>query len=316
MIRCIFKRARPLAISGMSLVLASVTVFACLNPIGESYILEAVPVEGTPQEFFKAFTTHKDHAYWEDVQNQIEDRRKNHPDTYDRNNLAVALAHLGKNKEAIVILKELEKKRPGSYSAAANLGTAYELNGENENALHWIKEGVARNSDGHNGSEWLHVKILEAKLRLKEQRNWLATNTVLGADVASFGNSTETKTSVVDHLSQPKTLKEIESALVYQLHERLEFIKPPEPVVADLLTDLSTVFSITRTPEHSQVIYELAKSYGSTRTPVLIRPGAPKEEASSENKGFFGFGITTILLIGFGVLLVTFVGWRYFTRTA
>jgi hypothetical protein len=35
-------------------------------------------------------------------------------------------------KEAVAILEELEDKRPGFYFTAANLGTAYELSGENE----------------------------------------------------------------------------------------------------------------------------------------------------------------------------------------
>jgi hypothetical protein len=47
---------------------------------------------------------------------------------------------------------------------AANLGTALELLGNKEEALHWIREGIRRNPQSHEGTEWLHAKILEAKI--------------------------------------------------------------------------------------------------------------------------------------------------------
>jgi len=51
-----------------------------------------------------------------------------------------------------------------------DLGTAYELAGKNEPALRWIREGLRRNPNSHKGTEWLHVKILEAKIEQEKQR--------------------------------------------------------------------------------------------------------------------------------------------------
>ncbi len=66
-------------------------------------------------------------------------------DFTNRNDYAVALVYLGRYDEAISLLQRLEKETPGHYATAANLGTAYELSGNNELALKWIKEGIRRN---------------------------------------------------------------------------------------------------------------------------------------------------------------------------
>ena len=87
-------------------------------------------------------------------------------------------------KEAIELLEELEKKSPGQYAVAANLGTAYELNGDNRKALEWIKKGVERNPESHFGTEWLHVKILEAKIAIEQNPEWLSNHSVLETDFA------------------------------------------------------------------------------------------------------------------------------------
>src|SRR5262245_12116318 len=56
----------------------------------------------------------------------------------DRSDYSVALMYLGRNQEAVALLEQLEKEKPGEYFIAANLGTACELSGNNEEALRWI----------------------------------------------------------------------------------------------------------------------------------------------------------------------------------
>src|SRR5258708_17631923 len=82
----------------------------------------------------------------------------------ERSDYAVSLVYVGKTKEAVELLQALEKEQPGTYVVAANLGTALELLGSNEEALYWIREGLRRNPQSHEGTEWLHAKILEAKI--------------------------------------------------------------------------------------------------------------------------------------------------------
>ena len=70
----------------------------------------------------------------------------------DRSDYAIALMYLGRGQEAVELLQKLEKEQPGQYFVAANLGTAYELTGHNEEAAHWIEEGIRRNPESHEGS--------------------------------------------------------------------------------------------------------------------------------------------------------------------
>ena len=276
-------------------------VFACLNPVGTSLVSEPIWVDNpNVSAFFKDFTTHADKAYWSRTLAELKRRPKNMSDLEIRNNTAVALLHLGQLKEAIQILEKIERDKPGLYFTAANLGTAYELNGENQKALDWIKEGINRNADAHNATEWLHVKILEAKLAIEKHPDWLKTNSVLEVDF-SLG-----MTQATDHHGKKKSLQKVESALVYQLHERLEFIKPPEAVVADLLFDLSRVFSSTRSPEHAEAIRNLAQSYGVDHRPISMheKPEVEKIEHTGLDSKYFAYAglVTSSLIIAFVAL--------------
>ena len=87
----------------------------------------------------------------------------------ERNDYAVALMYLGRSSEAVELLKKLETENPGKYEIAANLGTAYELAGNNLEAHRWIKEGIQRNEESHFGTEWLHVENSRSQITTGER---------------------------------------------------------------------------------------------------------------------------------------------------
>ncbi len=274
-----------------TLFLFPFSAYACLNPIGQPFVGQKIEIEGvSASDFMKNFTTHKDSDYWEEIRKENAEQQKEHSFliTYS-NNLAVALVHLGQIKEAIKILEDLEKNVSGRYATATNLGTAYELNGENQKALDWIKEAINRNKESHLGTEWLHVKILEAKIAMEKDADWIQTHSVLGVDFDANPQNLPT-----DYLGQQKTLNETEEALIYQLHERLEFVKPPEIIVADLLADLSKVFALRKTPEYAEAVKNLSISYGGA-------PDRTKNSfATKVSKSYFlysSFGAIMILMI-------------------
>ena len=250
----------------LAILLQSPSAYACLQ--GEEGTLSTllvgkdVKVEGvSASDFAKSFVTHAHPGYWERVRSMAESKKPQH-----RNNMAVALIHLGRVAEAIPILEEVERQSPGLYLTAANLGTAYELVGDNRRALQWIREGVQRNPDSHEATEWLHVKILEAKLALESNPAWLSTNSVLGVDLSAQTDENRKHAPVMDHLGRTKSQAEVETALVYQLHERMEFVRPPDPVVADLLLALSNLMGRTRSEEHARLVRDLAYNYGAAQT--------------------------------------------------
>jgi tetratricopeptide (TPR) repeat protein len=157
-----------------------------------------------------------------------------------KNDLATTLVHTGEIAESVKLLEEIETEKPGLYSTAANLGTAYELSGDDRKALEWIRKGIERNPDAHEGSEWLHVRILEAKLALAEDKDWLKTNSITGV----VRTGLEITVTSVGNRGEKLALGQVKAALLYQLHERLQFVLPPDVLVGALLLDLGELVAM------------------------------------------------------------------------
>lgn len=252
--------------------LLSASAYPCLNDYGQAIVGRRIETEKlSAADFVRRLTEPVNKDFWLQRRFDAQSQLKHDVHYIWRNDLAVAFAHFGQPRKAIALLEEVERNRPGRYETAVNLGTAYELNGENAKALRWIVEGVRRNSESHLGTEWLHVKILEAKLALAKDPAWLREHTVLGADFGGEGKARRPERLPKDHLGQEKSLAQIEEALTYQLHERLEFVKSPDPLVADLLFDLGNVLALTRTMEHARAVYQLSLGYDPTHDDLVAQ---------------------------------------------
>ena len=166
---------------------------------------------------------------------------------------AVFLILDGNYKESIQTLLKEERVHNKSYEVAVNLGTAYELSGDNVSALKWIKEGINRNPDSHYGTEWLHVKILETKLKLQKDPTYLNNHHVINFERYAYEN--------------PR----YKEAILYQLRERMLFVKPKDPIVADLLFSYALANANDGGfLEYSREVLELAEEYGYPNTQELI----------------------------------------------
>jgi streptomycin 6-kinase len=53
--------------------------------------------------------------------------------------------------------------------------------------------------------------------------------------------------------------------ILYQMRERLQFVKPPEPVVGDILFDYANLLWYTD-PDSAKSVYGLAIPYGAPRS--------------------------------------------------
>ncbi len=173
----------------------------------------------------------------------------------ERNDYAVALMYLGRSNEAVALLQQLEAEKPGEYFVAANLGTAFELSGNNAEAMRWIREGIRRDATSHEGTEWLHVKILEAKIAQEKDPDYFKKHSVLDLDPAKITS----KVVIDDHTFTPDDLLK---ALHYQLIERMKFVKPPDAPVASLLFDYAAVEAATHTLETAKRLLEVSVLYG------------------------------------------------------
>lgn len=183
-----------------------------------------------------------------------------------RSDLALILLKLGESKHALSILQELIKKHPGEYNVAANLGTAYELNGMNDSALVYIKKAIKINPDSHQGSEWIHVKILEAKIKMEKDKGWLKRNSILGMDLK--GRVMKGERPKEEALDELMLLKK---QLAWQLTERVAFVAPSDPVVADLLFDLANLVALTAYLEHSIYVYNQSLDYSPADINAVLR---------------------------------------------
>ncbi|HEX7859911.1 MAG TPA: tetratricopeptide repeat protein [Verrucomicrobiae bacterium] len=220
---------------------------------------------------------------------------------YDRNDYAVGLMYLGRAAEAVTYLEKIEAELPGDYHVAANLGTALELSGRNTEAKKWIEEGIRRNPDSHFGTEWLHVAILDAKIKQDSDPQYFNHHSVLNIDYQTL----QTGAKEIPLLGQKRDLRELTKALRYQLTERLKFVKGKDPVVASLLFDYAAIEAGTSTLESAIGLLKLAAEYGypsSRIEPLLASYSRTIQIATWKTRLYIASGIAAfIALIAYAI---------------
>lgn len=86
----------------------------------------------------------------------------------------------GNYKEGLQLFTALIKKHSDVYEIRSNIAVAYELNGRFDSAYYWERKALELNPDAHDKSEWVHLKILEARIQLAADSNWCLNNNVTG----------------------------------------------------------------------------------------------------------------------------------------
>jgi tetratricopeptide (TPR) repeat protein len=164
----------------------------------------------------------------------------------------VVLMYQQKYEAAKNVFLTIEKNKSNKYSTASHLSTVYELMGDNSDALLWIQKAIYINPLLNDSSEWLHVKILEAKINGNRCIN---SDFLLGVN---FGRDSLPKSS----LSYEK-LMQLRKSVFFQLNEQLTFIQPKDKIVAQLLFDLANLSLLTGAHIYAvNDVYSMAKSYG------------------------------------------------------
>lgn len=162
---------------------------------------------------------------------------------------AAALIYLGEYQKAKQIYHQIESETPDLYTTASNLGTIYELIGQPDSALFWIKKSMVLNNQSHGGSEWIHVKILEFKLAQSKDYQ----QSILGLN---FGSDS------IPSNPENYNLEEMYTHLWHQLKERTNFVKPKNEIVGNIYFDLGNVGAQHRDMEIALESYAAAKEYG------------------------------------------------------
>ena len=252
-------------------------------------------VESKPVPIIEQITRFDDRAVWQKQRDDSERQLRQNTDFRVQNDFAVALVHTGETALAQLYFKAIEKNQPNLYRTAANLGTTYELLGDNREALRWIGEGLKRDVESHDDSEWIHVKILETKLLGKTPPS------VLSLDFGADAKPVEPQLLPVNARGETQTLPQIEDALKTQLHERLQFVRAPDSIVASLLFDLANCLTVRDEPQEAAPIYQLALRYEAVNRASVRQ----RLDAVQQTWNFKAVALLTLLAAGSG-----FVIWR------
>jgi tetratricopeptide (TPR) repeat protein len=143
----------------------------------------------------------------------------------------------GRFKDGLDIFRALIVKHNGVYEIAANIAVAYELNGNIDSALYWERKALDINPNGHYGSEWIHLKILEAKQQLATDSNWCLHNNVAGitAKMKARPNTAHRDGADIQ-------LDNFFRDFIVQLSERIPFTYGTDPALGKLLYELGEAY--------------------------------------------------------------------------
>ncbi|MGC4100473.1 tetratricopeptide repeat protein [Ferruginibacter sp.] len=173
-----------------------------------------------------------------------------------KNDIAVQYIKLGRYEEAEKLLLELQQQYPADYSINVNLGTLYELQGKNKEALQLIKKSVSINPGSHEGSEWFHIKILEYKLK------HIPEDKIAGQNI-------------LDIYSIKKSGDEVADEISYQLQERIPFTPAPDMIMAKVLQEFADFLADSVSIEGAYLMYSIGMDYDRNNVLQL----AAKKEA-------------------------------------
>lgn len=162
------------------------------------------------------------------------------------------------------------------------------------------------------GSEWLHAKILEAKIAQQKDADYFKKHSVLGFEAPNIG----TNVVVAGHTF---STKQITDAIEYQLQERLQFVKPPDPAVASLLFDYAAIEASQRTLESAKSLMQMAVDYGypADRLQPLLKVYdekiASKKTEQNIGRALIALVFVTLLYLLWRreVCLCHAAGWRF-----
>ncbi|MDI9312823.1 MAG: tetratricopeptide repeat protein [Limnohabitans sp.] len=226
-----------------------INVFACLN--GESKILKNGDYLYMDHDDKLPFGHEFFEGNFEKMKFELDSLYKKTKDIAYLSDKGLILILQKQYKQALELYLDIEKTHPNRYSTASNVGTIYELIGENKKALEWINKSIRINPKSHNESEWIHSKILEAKIRGEK---FFTSEFILGVN---FGNEKIPFTS----LNESEIYK-LYKSIYYQLNERTSFIQPKDKIISVLLFELGNISILKKDFRNAKAIFEKSKEYG------------------------------------------------------
>lgn len=261
-----YGRASP-HVAGLALAITvSSPAFACINSFGtDKHGHQFDSMDYTGEDLAEMLTSKRNRSYWVTNAGNYGKAAIEQPSYENATNLGVSLIYREQYAAAIRLFLRLERIYPGRPQTAANLGTALELAGQDAVALKWIRLGIRRDRGEHEGTEWLHARILQAKIANAEGR-WDRKRSIAGVAYAEEPIPAIPKAMPAGNDGKPVKPHELDRAFRYQLNERMKFVAPKDWVVANLLMDWATLNLAGGPVENAKVLHGLARRYGQPAT--------------------------------------------------
>jgi hypothetical protein len=103
---------------------------------------------------------------------------------------------------------------------------------------------------------------------MEKDPRWLEKNSILAMGFGGALVPNKPFRFPVAHSGKKLDADGTKNAILTQMHERLQFVKPPEPIVGDILFDYANLLMRTDILESAEAVYALAIQYGGPRTPL------------------------------------------------
>ncbi len=192
------------------------------------------------------------------------------------------------------MLEKLYAEHPEEYNIVVNLGTAYEVAGNNAKALELLQKAVALNPDSHFGSEWIHVNILVQKTAAKPDYA-----KIIGLGIDNFPAWLTNRAYTF-----PRAADSLKLQISYQLHERIGLIPPPDDIIGRLVIDFADIVAKTSSYNEAIPFYEYGANYSTSLQLLVTARKKGLEEAKQEANGTLR---SAALIWGIPLLVIAFV---------
>jgi hypothetical protein len=188
----------------------------------------------------------------------------------------------------------------------------------------WIKEGIKRDPSDHEGTEWLHVKILEAKIAIAKDPSWLKNNSVLGLNFGKNELPSKPEKLPLDHLGKSYSLVDTGKAIDIQLRERLKFVSPPNALIGDLfftwanISRLGLIYIDGNSSEKldaSKVLYQSAIRFGVINADIAEKRLSSNDFLIAEILSYLPHVYFALWMLFIpACIVIIFLGLRKFSR--
>ncbi|MBO0699462.1 MAG: hypothetical protein J2P46_13790, partial [Zavarzinella sp.] len=140
------------------------------------------PVAGAPLHLLR--------EQYEEAATKLEDVAKKRPLTADETaDLGALHVRLGRSAKAVEVLRKAHRDHPNHFGIAANLGTAWQMQGDLNEAARALQEAVRLSPPRRRTFEEAHLKLV--RLRQKEPKGTTAPDDLFGVPFTGAGGKPE-----------------------------------------------------------------------------------------------------------------------------